>query len=106
MTPLEAHPKGAVLSVAVHPGARRNEIRGVQDGQLKVGVTQAPEKGKANKAVIELVAKRLGVRKSQIELLAGDISRRKRFLISGVDIDELAARIERCIETGQQKTKK
>jgi uncharacterized protein YggU (UPF0235/DUF167 family) len=69
---------------------RRTELRGEQDGMLKVCVTQSPEKGKANKAVIELMAKSLGLRKSQIELLSGETSHQKRFLIRGITPDELA----------------
>ncbi len=57
---LEPHPDGTILPVRAQPGARRNEIRGVQDGMLKVCVTQSPEKGKANKAVIELLARSSG----------------------------------------------
>ena len=95
MLALEPHPDGAILPVNVHPGARRNEIRGVRNGQLKVGVTQAPEKGKANKAVIELLSKSLRLRKSQIELLSGETSRQKRFLVRGIGPKELAERIER-----------
>jgi uncharacterized protein len=95
MTPptLEAHAGGTILPVRAHPGARRNEIRGVQEGMLKVSVTQAPEKGKANKAVIELLAKTLGLKKSQIELIAGETSHRKRFLVRGIGLSELAERI-------------
>jgi uncharacterized protein len=90
---LEPHADGTILSVCAHPGARRNEIRGVQDGMLKVSVTQAPEKGKANKAVVELLSKKLGVKKSQIELVAGETSHQKRFLVRGIRPDELAERI-------------
>ncbi len=53
-------------------------------------VTQSPEKGKANKAVIELMAKALGLRKSQIELISGESSHQKRFLIRGITPQELA----------------
>jgi uncharacterized protein len=95
MLSLEPHADGTILPVRAHPGARRNEIRGEQDGMLKVSVTQAPEKGKANKAVIELLAKKLGLKKSQIELVAGETSHQKRFLIRGIKADELAARVEK-----------
>ena len=64
---LEPHPEGTILPVRAHAGARKNEIRGVQNGMLKVSVTQAPERGKANKAIIALLAKHLGVKKSQLE---------------------------------------
>jgi uncharacterized protein (TIGR00251 family) len=87
---LEPHPEGTILPVRAQPGSRRNEIRGEQDGMLKVCVTQSPEKGKANKAVIELMAKSLGLRKSQIELLSGETSHQKRFLIRGITPQELA----------------
>lgn len=91
---LQPHPEGTILPVRAHPGARRNEIRGQQDGMLKVSVTQAPEKGKANKALIGVLAKGLGLRKSQIELISGETSSRKRFLVRNVSPDVLLKRIE------------
>jgi uncharacterized protein (TIGR00251 family) len=86
---LEDHPAGIVLAVRAQPGARRTEIRGEQDGALKVAVSQIPEKGKANKAIIELLARCLKLRKSQIALLSGETVRDKRFLIYGVTQDDL-----------------
>jgi uncharacterized protein YggU (UPF0235/DUF167 family) len=83
--------------VKAQPGARRNEVRCVQDGVLKVCVTQAPEKSKANKAIIELLAKWLGVKKSQIELIAGQTASQKKFLVRGIEMAELAHRIETAI---------
>jgi uncharacterized protein len=90
MIALEPHPEGTILPVRAHPGSRRNELRGEQDGMLKICVTQSPEKGKANKALVELMAKSLGLRKSQIELLSGETSHHKRFLIRGITPEELA----------------
>jgi len=94
---LAAHPEGTILPVRAHAGARRNELKGVQAGALQVAVTQAPEKGKANKAIIALLADQLGLRKSQIELIAGETSPQKRFLIRGVEPATLAERIERAL---------
>ncbi len=94
---LEPHAEGTILPVRAQPGARRNELRGEQDGMLKVCVTQAPEKGKANKAVAELLSKSLGLKKSQVELLSGETSHQKRFLVYGVKPQELATRIERIV---------
>jgi len=91
---LETHAEGTILSVRAQPSARRNELRGVQDGLLKVCVTQSPEKGKANKAIAELLCRELSLKKSQIELVAGETSRQKRFLVRGVSPEELARRIE------------
>jgi uncharacterized protein len=100
MLALESNADGTILPVRAHPGARRNEIRGVQDGMLKVSVTQSPEKGKANKALIELLAKQLGLKKSQIGLVAGETSHQKRLLVHGIDAKELTARIQRVCEIG------
>jgi hypothetical protein len=93
MLALEPHPDGTVLPVRAQPGARHNEIRGEQDGALKVCVTQSPEKGKANKAIVEVLSKALSLRKSQIELIAGETSHKKRFLVRGLTPEELHGRI-------------
>ncbi len=95
---LEPHAEGTILPVRAHPAARRNEIRGEQDGMLKVSVTQAPEKGKANKALVALLGKLLAVKKSQIELISGATSPQKRFLIRDLTADRLRERIEQASE--------
>jgi uncharacterized protein (TIGR00251 family) len=102
MIDLQPHPQGVILPVRAQPGARCNEIRGRQDGCLKVCVTQSPEKGKANKALVALLSKTLSLRKSQLELIAGETSRTKRFLVQGITSKELAARIEACLGSGPQ----
>jgi hypothetical protein len=98
MIALETHAEGSILPVRAHPAARRNEIRGDHDGALRVAVTQAPEKGKANKAIAALLAKLLGVRKSEVELLSGETSSQKRFLVRGLSPDELRARLARLLD--------
>jgi len=90
---LEKHNEGTILPVRAQPGSRRNNVSGEQDGMLKVYVTQTAEKGKANRAIIDLMAKSLGLRKSQFELISGETSRQKRFLIRDVTPDELARKI-------------
>ena len=60
---------------------------------LKVCVTQVAERGKANKAIIEVLAKELQLRRSQIELVAGELQSVKRFLVRQTTVDELAAKI-------------
>jgi len=97
MIPIESHPLGTVLPVRAQPGGRRNGLRGVQNGALKVSVTQAAEKGKANQAIVEVLCEELGLRKSQVELLAGETSRGKRLLIRDVTVEELARRIEAAL---------
>jgi len=91
---IESHPEGVILPVQAHPGAKKNEIKGAQNGLLKVSVTQIPERGKANKSIGELIAKQLKLKKSQIELLSGETAGKKRFLIREISTDELAERIK------------
>jgi hypothetical protein len=94
---LEPHHNGVILPVRAQPGSRKSELRGEQDGALKVAVTQVAEKGKANKAIVEYLAKQLGLRKSQIELISGETSAQKKFLVRDVSIDQLRAAIDaRC----------
>ena len=84
---------GVVLAVKAQPGARKNAIRGEQNGALKVSVTQVAEKGKANAALIDVLAKQLQLKRSQIELIAGETQSQKRFLIRSITRDELSVRI-------------
>lgn len=95
---LEAHPEGTILPVRAHAGARRNGINDARAGSLQVSVTQAPEKGKANKAIIALLAESLGLRKSQFELVTGEASPQKRFLVREIAPAELAGRVRRVLE--------
>ncbi len=99
MVELTAHPRGTILPVRAQAGARRNGIVGERDGMLRVAVTAAPEKGKANKAIITVLSDALETPKSSIELVAGETSPQKRFLIVGVGVDQLGKRIERLIAT-------
>ena len=89
---------GIRLRLKVAPKAKRNEIGGWLDepdgGQaLKVAVTAAPEDGKANAAVIALLAKEWGVAKSAISVVAGATDRRKIVEIRGRSA-ELIQKIE------------
>src|SRR5947208_277061 len=84
MLNLQTHADGVILLIRAHPGAKRSEIRGVHEGALKVFVTAAPEKGKANKAIIAILAQRFSIAKSRVELLTGETNSRKRFLLHGM----------------------
>ncbi|REK12930.1 MAG: DUF167 domain-containing protein [Planctomycetota bacterium] len=97
MIALESHAEGALLPVQARAGGRRNELKAAANGSLHVSVTQTPEKGKANKAIIALLAERLSLRKSQIELVSGATSPQKRFLVRQIAAAELAARIKAAL---------
>ncbi len=73
------------LEILVQPRASRAKLGPMHDGRLKVCVTAPPVDGEANAAVIELLAKELGVPKRQVEVIAGASSRRKTVRIEGAD---------------------
>lgn len=84
----------AMLAVKVVPGASRSRIAGRYGDGIKVQVAAAPEKGKANAAVIEVLAEALGVRESQVVLVSGPTQPRKVFRIDGVDDAEFQRRLQ------------
>ena len=73
------HKKGssATLTLHVQPGAKKTEIMGIHGDALKIRLSAPPVDGKANAALIEFVAARLGLAKSAIRLISGQTSRRK-----------------------------
>ncbi len=93
MIELTRHPQGVLLPVRAQPGARRQAIRGVQAGALRVAVTQVAEKGKANRAVAGALCDALGLKRSQLELVAGAHATEKKFLVRGLSVAELDARL-------------
>ena len=75
---------GITLEVRVAPRASRNRIVGAQDGALKVTLTAPPVDGAANEALKKLLAKAIGVSKSDVEIVRGDRSRIKVLRVRGV----------------------
>jgi len=74
----------ARIAVRVQPGAKKEAILGFADGVLRLRVTAPPVEGRANDAVLELVARAVGVRPSQVTLLRGARSQDKLLRIDGV----------------------
>lgn len=81
------------LEIKVSPKASRNAVSGWMGEVLKVSVTAAPEKGKANEAVETLLAEALGVAKSAVRVVAGHTSKQKRVEIAGLDLGEVRRRL-------------
>lgn len=81
----------ARLDVKVVPGARRDEIAGPLGDRLKIRVSAPPEGGRANKAVCALVARALGIRASEVTVVAGHGSPEKTLRIAGRRAEEVRA---------------
>lgn len=75
------------LRVKAVPGAKRDEIVGVLGDRLKVRVSQPPEGGRANEAIRELLAARLGVALREIEIVQGATNPQKTVRIRGSATD-------------------
>ena len=58
-------------------GARRNAVKQVDETHFVVSVTEAPEKGRANEAIVEFIAEHLGIPKSSVQIIAGAGARNK-----------------------------
>ncbi|RLC59990.1 MAG: YggU family protein [Chloroflexi bacterium] len=82
---------GCTFQVRVLPRGRRNEVVGLHGEALKIRLTAPPERGKANRALCEFLAERLGVPLSDIEILSGHTSRQKRVRVAGVSADVIRA---------------
>lgn len=85
------------LNIKVVPGASRDRIAGRYGEGIKVQVSAPPEKGKANDAVISVIAAALGLREADVVLLRGHASPRKVLQVNGLTQDELNARLERFL---------
>lgn len=81
------------LQVKVVPGASRSRVAGKYAEGVKVQVSAAPEKGKANDAVIEVLAEWLGVKSAQVQIASGLTQPRKSVRITGLSPAELTGRI-------------
>lgn len=101
MIDLVSTDKGVLLPVHAQPGARREGITDVHDGRLKVAVTQPPEKGKANKALVKVLAAALDLKRSQVTLHSGASSTRKVFLVTGASLPLLQQRIAAAMPAGR-----
>ena len=77
------------LTVRVVPRSSRSEIVGEMDGALKVRLTSPPVDGAANAELIRLIAKKLGVSRSAVEIISGETSKTKRLKVTGVTNHQL-----------------
>ena len=85
------HNGGVRLIVKVVPGSSRDRIAGVLGDALKISVSAPPQRGEANRAVIALLAEKLGIHPSQISVVRGQTSPRKELRITGITAQEIAA---------------
>lgn len=88
--------EGVRISVQVRPRSSRSCLLGVRDGALEVALTAPPADGAANAELIKLLARVLDVRRSDVAIVVGMISRNKVVAVYGVDAAETRARLGRA----------
>ena len=86
-----------VLQIRVHPGARIARLKEWRGDVLRIDVTEAPERGRANDAVVRLLSDALGIARTNLSVRQGHAGRDKRIEVSGLDPGELRERINRTI---------
>jgi uncharacterized protein (TIGR00251 family) len=98
---LRATEAGVTLAVRAQPGAKKTAITGVYgegpSAQLKVAVQSPPIEGRANSALIAFISELLAIRRSQVEIVSGELSRNKVFLLHGVTAEKASELLSKWI---------
>jgi uncharacterized protein (TIGR00251 family) len=84
---------GILVGVRVSPSAPRTALRGVYGDRLKVAVSAPPEDNRANRELVDALAKWLGLRRDDVSIDAGHGSRDKVVAFSGIEEPELRSRL-------------
>jgi uncharacterized protein len=91
---IKATKDGVVLTLHIQPGAKKTEIVGLHGEALKIRLAAPPVDGKANEALLEFLAEKVGARRTALELVSGQTSRTKRVRIDGCSAEELRALLQ------------
>jgi uncharacterized protein (TIGR00251 family) len=91
MPVIQATDSGVLVRLRVQPRASTERLEGVHGDQLRMRLTAPPVEGAANTACIVLLAKTLGVRRSQVQIRSGARSRDKLIHIEGITPEAAAA---------------
>ena len=92
----------ARLKLRVSPGAARTSVVGRHGDAWKVRVTAAPADGKANAAVVRLLAATLALSVRDVEIVSGHGSRDKMVALQGIDVDEIERRLGQASGAGEE----
>ena len=92
---LRAVAEGVTLAVRVQPGAKKTAVLGAYGegatAQLKIAVQAPPIEGRANMVLIAFLAKAVGIPKSAVEIVSGELARNKVFLLRGASLAQAEA---------------
>ena len=94
MTIKRKQDESITFNVRVVPRSSRSEIVGEIDGVMKVKLTSPPVEGAANSELIKLIAGKLGVSRSAVEIIGGDTSKTKRLKVTGVTAEQVRSLLD------------
>jgi uncharacterized protein (TIGR00251 family) len=84
---------GVLILIHLQPRASENSIAGVHGGRLKIRLTAPPVDSKANDALREFLAAKLGVSVGAVRIVKGEKSRRKDVLVAELSVDQVDGRL-------------
>jgi uncharacterized protein (TIGR00251 family) len=84
---------GVIFTAKVVPGSSRTTVAGVLEDMVKVRVAAAPEKGKANQCLVTFLAKQLGVKKGDVEIVSGQTRPIKQIRVTGICATDLLEKL-------------
>jgi uncharacterized protein (TIGR00251 family) len=85
--------EGVAFAAKIVPGSSRTAICGLLDQMLKIKVAAAPVKGKANRCLLEFLAKQLGVREKAISIISGKNSPVKHIRVLGISAETVSRKL-------------
>jgi len=87
-------PDGIIFQVKAVPAGSKTSIEGIYGDMLKVKLSAVPEKGKANEALLEFLAERLGVKRKFVKIVSGQTSKVKQVAIERMSQQEFLDRLK------------
>jgi uncharacterized protein (TIGR00251 family) len=90
---IEKTETGVIFTAKVVPGSSRTAVCGLLNGMLKIRIASAPERGKANQCLLELLAKVLGIKKNALSIISGEHNPVKRLRIEGMSSETLTEKL-------------
>lgn len=99
--PITLRDGATTFAVYVKPRASSTRVLGVRGDALEVALTAPPVDGEANAELLRALARHFGVRRADVEIVAGDRSRRKVVLLRGLSAEEV---LRRALGSGSEHT--
>ena len=84
---------GVIFAAKIVPGSSQTIVCGLLDGMVKIKVSAPPEKGKANRCLLDFLAKQLGVKKKAVSITSGQSSPVKQVQVLGVSAETLLKKL-------------